>query len=115
MPTETATITPFVQSRLVALPPQGVSHNPSAASGYSGTISGTISAAEVLALPEQGVNAGNLFGLWRAMLAGDTYVNVHTTQFPEGELRGQVRFFDTSQPSSADQLDNRLDNGTVAR
>ena len=25
-----------------------------------------------------------------AMRAGDTYVNVHTTQFPGGEIRGQI-------------------------
>lgn len=25
------------------------------------------------------------------MLAGDTYVNVHTSQYPGGEIRGQIR------------------------
>jgi hypothetical protein len=25
------------------------------------------------------------------MLAGNTYVNVHTTQFPGGEIRGQIK------------------------
>ena len=29
-------------------------------------------------------------GLLTAMRAGDTYVNVHTTQFSGGEVRGQI-------------------------
>lgn len=29
--------------------------------------------------------------LIREMERGNTYVNVHTTQFPEGEVRGQIQ------------------------
>jgi hypothetical protein len=33
----------------------------------------------------------SLDALLAAMRDGDTYVNVHTTQFPGGEIRGQIR------------------------
>jgi hypothetical protein len=33
----------------------------------------------------------DLEDLVKAMRAGDTYVNVHTSQFPPGEIRGQIR------------------------
>jgi len=64
----------------------------------SGTVTGTITAADVSVLPAsngdsvipQGIQPGDLAGLIRAIRAGDTYVNVHTTTFPSGEIRGQV-------------------------
>jgi CHRD domain len=57
----------------------------------SGTISGTIKAADVMAIPEQGVQAGDLAGVIRAIRRGVTYANVHTVNFPSGEIRGQLR------------------------
>ena len=50
-------------------------------------------------LAEGIITAGDLVGplsgltledLIEAMAAGNTYVNVHTTQFPGGEIRGQI-------------------------
>ena len=38
----------------------------------------------------QGIAAGEFAELVRAMRAGATYVNIHTTAFPGGEIRGQV-------------------------
>lgn len=56
----------------------------------SGTITGTIDAADILALPAQGLEAGNFEELLRAMRARATYANVHTVTYPGGEIRGQI-------------------------
>lgn len=54
------------------------------------TVEGTILPADVLALPAQGLAAGDLAGLVKIMKAGAAYANVHTAAFPNGEIRGQV-------------------------
>lgn len=56
-----------------------------------GTVTGTIVAADVLGLPAQGLTAGGLDQLLTAIHAGVTYVNVHSTAHPGGEIRGQVQ------------------------
>ncbi len=56
-----------------------------------GTVTGTITAADILApTPDQGLSAGDFAGAIRAIRSGNTYVNVHTTRFPAGEIRGQL-------------------------
>jgi hypothetical protein len=58
-----------------------------------GSISGTITADDVVAAAAaQGVAAGELGEVLRAMRNGVTYVNVHSNLFPGGEIRGQLRF-----------------------
>jgi CHRD domain len=59
---------------------------PCPASG--GTVSGRITAANVLATG--GVTKGDLSALIQAITNGDTYVNVHTTKYKDGEIRGQI-------------------------
>jgi hypothetical protein len=63
---------------------------PACPASASGTISGTITAAMVQALPLQGIAAGDLASVLRAIRAGASYGNMHTTNFPGGEIRGQI-------------------------
>jgi hypothetical protein len=67
----------------------------------SGTITGTLSAADVSVLPAtntdsvipQGIQPSDLNAMLEAIRSGNTYVNVHTANFPSGEVRGQVNVF----------------------
>jgi CHRD domain len=57
------------------------------------TITGTFTAADVVSVGtagEQGIAAGELAEVVRAIRAGAAYVNVHTGGFPSGEIRGQL-------------------------
>jgi len=55
------------------------------------TISGTIVAADVTNLAnERGISAGELDEVIAAIRAGATYVNVHSTRWPGGEIRAQI-------------------------
>ena len=55
------------------------------------TITGTIVAADVTAgAAANGLAAGEFDELIRAIHAGATYANVHTTVRPGGEIRGQI-------------------------
>lgn len=56
-----------------------------------GTVNGTLVAADVLAIANQGLAAGDFGALLRAMRSGVTYANVHTATFPGGEIRGQIK------------------------
>jgi hypothetical protein len=55
-----------------------------------GTITGTITAADVIGPTAQGIEPGSFDELVRALRAGVTYANVHTTRWPGGEIRGQI-------------------------
>ena len=55
-----------------------------------GTVTGTLSAANVLAIAGQNVTAGDFGAIADALLTDTAYANVHTTNFPAGEIRGQV-------------------------
>jgi hypothetical protein len=58
----------------------------------SGSVSGTIIAADIIGPAEQGIGMGEFDEALRAMRAGMTYVNVHTNPSSAGgEIRGQVR------------------------
>ena len=56
----------------------------------SGTVTGTVVASDVIGPAGQGIAAGELDELIRAMKAGNTYANVHSDKFPGGEIRGQI-------------------------
>jgi hypothetical protein len=56
-----------------------------------GTVSGTITAANVVGgAASQGVAAGEFAEVLRAIRGGSVYVNVHSSLFPGGEIRGQL-------------------------
>jgi hypothetical protein len=59
-------------------------------SGTGGTVSGMIVAANILAIPGQGMPAGDFDELVRVLESRTGYANVHSTNFPGGEIRGQI-------------------------
>lgn len=64
---------------------------PTPCPNQSGTVEGTIAAADILGLATQQVPAGAFDEFKRALFNGNAYANVHTTASPGGEIRGQVR------------------------
>ena len=54
------------------------------------TITGTIHAADVIGPTGQGIAAGEFAELLSAIRHGVTYANVHSMQFPGGEIRAQL-------------------------
>jgi hypothetical protein len=56
----------------------------------SGTVTGTITASDIQAIAGQGIVAGVFNELQNAIESHTTYTNVHTTNFPSGEIRGEV-------------------------
>ena len=54
------------------------------------TITGTIRPADVIGPSPQGITAGQFDELVAAIRAGVTYVNVHSTLYPGGEIRAQL-------------------------
>ncbi|MDH5540584.1 MAG: CHRD domain-containing protein [Rhizobacter sp.] len=57
----------------------------------SGSVGGLLQAANVIGPAGQGIDATEFAELVAAIRAGAAYVNVHTSKFPGGELRGQLR------------------------
>jgi hypothetical protein len=55
-----------------------------------GTVRGTITAEDVIGPAAQSLAAGDFEALVDAIRADSTYVNVHTTGFPAGEIRGHI-------------------------
>jgi CHRD domain len=55
-----------------------------------GTVTGTITPADVIGPMGQGIEPGSFDELVRAIDAGATYANVHSTRWPNGEIRGQI-------------------------
>jgi hypothetical protein len=76
----------FLCSNL-ANPPAGTPPCPQ----QGGTVNGTIAAGQVVAQEAQNIPAGDFNALVSAIVSETGYANVHTTRFPAGEIRGQLR------------------------
>lgn len=55
-----------------------------------GTVSGTVTGADIVGPSGQGLTAGEWAELLRAIDKNVTYCNVHTTKHGSGEIRGQI-------------------------
>lgn len=56
-----------------------------------GTVTGTVTAADVSGPSGQGIAAGEFAEVVAAMQSGITYANVHTDKHQSGEIRGQIK------------------------
>lgn len=63
---------------------------PQACPANGGTVTGTLTAADLIAVPTQNVPANDFAAIEGALESGSAYGNVHTTNFPAGELRGNI-------------------------
>ena len=57
----------------------------------TGSAEGVITMSDIVGPTAQGIEPGQLDELLRAIANGATYVNLHTTRWPGGEIRGQIR------------------------
>jgi len=57
----------------------------------SGFVTGTLTDADVLAIEGQGFPGGSIDDLWRILVNKAAYINLHTSVFPGGEIRGAVK------------------------
>lgn len=57
------------------------------------TVTGTLTAANIIGPAGQGIAATEFAELVRAIRAGVAYINVHSSVFAGGEIRGQARVF----------------------
>ncbi len=66
---------------------------PACTQDFAGEASGSIIAADIVGPAAQGINpapAGLFADVIRAIRTGNAYVNLHTTKYPAGEVRGLV-------------------------
>jgi len=77
---------------------------PTPCPNVSGTVEGTINAADIVAIGTQQLPAGGFDEFLRALRNGTAYANIHTTQSPGGEIRGKVKI---DRPGNGDNKHDR--------
>lgn len=70
--------------------PSPSASTPTCPAAPGGTVTGTITSAEVIGPLGQGIEVGNLAEILSAMRAGHAYANVHSSKWPGGEIRAQL-------------------------
>jgi hypothetical protein len=68
----------------------------------AGTVTGTVTAADVVGPTGQGVAPGEFAKALEAIRSGVAYVNLHSVKFPGGEIRGQVQARDDDDEGDRD-------------
>jgi hypothetical protein len=63
---------------------------PACPAATSGTVTGTITAANVVGPAEQGIEPRDFADVVYAIVTRNAYANIHSRRFPNGEIRGQV-------------------------
>ena len=81
-----------------ACPADGTAAEPAVVSGVR-TADDVVGPAQP---PGQGIAAGEMGEVLRALRAGVVYVNVHTDLFPGGEIRGQLKFVPGDEEGAAE-------------
>lgn len=71
--------------------PAGTQTCPVPSGSATATVTGTIVGANVIAVPGQHIPAGDFDALVATIVSDTAYGNIHTTNFPAGEIRGQIR------------------------
>lgn len=95
LPRETGGVMVFLCQTTLAPAPATDLGVPTCPGPNSGTVSGTITIANVVGPNSQGITPGTDFDKVVAAIRGGTsYVNVHSTRSPNGEIRGVVHVGD---------------------
>jgi len=92
----------------VGIPTPPLCPNPSATG--SNAVTGMLTPANVLAVAGQNITAGDFSIVPAALLSDTAYVNVHTANFPAGEIRGQIRQPDDQRGQGQNQNQNQNQN-----